>query len=329
MNEFHFGCTRCGKCCPSGQSGPAGQAGLPGVPLGLAEALDYDREFLLALTVRMETWNLGDFDLNRPEVPISLDDLLTALAFRKDKLATDMSRDIVFQMGRVKATGERIVTFLSVHALALGDTQALSARCPALSQDGACSLYDRRPLACRVFPLDPLYPEMLQGVPLAHQARRLPCDFSGQAPLLLSQGSLKDAQAKADLEARQETIRRDSLFLPFYGLAAPTFAPMLRLADVMLAIKGTGRLDLPFLPALAFLTATGRIDPERAELCVTRQAAKASDAVAAAMARKNKAERSRTTLLRNSLTIMESFQGRIQETADALAAKADQEDDNE
>lgn len=304
MTAIRFDCTRCGKCCRAS------------IPLGLAEALNYDGRFLLALVVSMETWHLGDFSKNRPAVPITQDELITALAFRKDKLATDQSRDTVFQVGRVRSTGERVVTFLTAGACGIGDFEAGAAKCPALGQDDLCSIYGSRPLGCRVFPLDPLYPEMLQSVPLNALKDRLPCDFSDAAAPILEDGRLVRDEHRALLEERQEAIRRDSLFLPYYGVASKLFSPMPSLSEVLLATKGNGRLDLPFVPVLAFLAATGHVSPERAELCLERQLGLAKAAVANALARKDKAERPRTNVLKNCVALMEKYQGRIAQLAD-------------
>jgi len=306
MKSVHFDCTRCGACCRAS------------IPLGLAEALDYDDRFLLGLVFSMETWNLGDFKKNRPVIPITHEELLTTLAFRKDKLAMDQSRDTVFQVGRVRASGERVVTFLSVAACGLGDFEAGAAKCPALGADETCSIYEKRPLGCRVFPLDPLYPEMLQNVPLAALAKRLPCGFSDTAPPIWSEGKLADPETRALLEARQQTMARDSAFLPYYGMAAANFHPMPSLSDVLLAIKGNGKLDLPFVPALVFLVASGQIGVERAELCLTRQSGLAAKAVDQALKRKDKAERARTAVLRNCLPLMDSFRGRLGQAADGF-----------
>jgi Fe-S-cluster containining protein len=309
-DALRFDCARCGTCCRAS------------IPLGLEEALDYDGEFLLALVLSMETWNLGDFKKNRPAVPIGHDDLLTALAFRKDKLALDQSRDVAFQVGRVRASGERVATTITASACGLGDFEGGGARCPALSPENACAIYERRPLGCRVFPLDPMFPEMLQRVPLAHRKSRLPCDFSDAAPAVFAEGRLMDPEAAKLLAERQETIRRDSLFLPYYGMAAANYHPMPSLSEALLAMKGNGKIDLPFVPVLVFLTAAGRISPERAELSLMRQHALAAKAVTQAVARKDKAERARTAVLRNCLALMESFKGRMEQAANGLAAPA-------
>jgi len=308
MNELHFSCTRCTTCCRSS------------IPLGIAEALDYDAEFLLALVFSVETWNLGDFSRNSPGLPLSHEELLTALAFRKDKLAQDPSRDMVFQVGRLKATGDRVATFISVGACALGEREAGATRCAALGPEGGCSIYARRPLACRVYPLDPLFPEMLQNVPLRALPGRTGCDCSEAAPAFWRGGELVDPEAARVLAARQEAIREDSLFLPFWGLAAGNFPPLPGLSELLGAVKGNGKVDLPFAPALVYLAAAGRIDERRAEECLERQAALAARAVEQAMARKDKAERGRTAVLRNCVALMESLKGRIGEAAAGLSA---------
>lgn len=310
METKHFECTRCGSCCRAS------------IPLGLAEALDYDQEFLLALVFSMETWNLGDFKKNRPDYPISHDDLLTALAYRKDKLATDLSRDTVFQVGRIKSTGERVITFLSVTACSLGNFEAGATKCPALLKNNTCGMYERRPQVCRAFPLDPKFPEMLQNVPLSALSQRLACDFSEAAPPLWSDGKLVSEKHRELLQARQETIARDSQFLPYYGMASANFTPLPSLSEILLAIKGNGSLDLPFVPALVYLVASGQVDADRAELCLERQIGLAGEAIEQAMARKDKAERSRTAILRNSLKLIETFKGRIAQVVDGFSENA-------
>jgi len=309
MHSNHFQCTRCGHCCRAS------------IPLGLAEALDYDDRFPLALVFSMETWNLDDFASNNPALPLSHDDLLTALAFRKDKLAMEPSRDMVFRVGRPPSarSAARLATFVTVGACGLGEPRQGQTCCPALGEDGACTVYERRPLGCRVFPMDPLFPEMLQRVPLDGLARRLPCDFSPQAPELWREGRLTDPEAAALLATRQETIRRDSLFLPYYRVAAGAFQPMPQLADILRHIGGNGRLDLPFVPALVYLAASGAVSARRAEECLERQIALASRAVEQALARKDRAERARTAVLRNCLALMERFRGGIAHAADQAA----------
>ena len=304
MNTVSFSCTRCGQCCRAS------------IPLGLAEALEYDDRFLLSLVVSVETWDLGDFSKNRPAVPITQDELFTALAFRKDKLARDASRDLVFRSGRVPGCGGRIATFLSVSACGLGDWNAGAARCPALGQDGLCSAYEARPLGCRVFPLDPMYPEMLQHVPLGALTSRLACDFSAQAPALWTQGRLVSGQARELLAARQETLATDSLFLPYYAAAAHHFPPMPELGGIIAALKGNGRMDLPFVPVLVYLAAAGQVSVERAEQCLERQRDMFAKAAHRALEAKDKAQRARTAVLRNCLALMESFAGRLKEAVD-------------
>lgn len=309
MKDIRFACTRCGDCCRAS------------IQLGLSEALEYDDRFLLALVVTMETWDLGDFSKNRPQSPITFEELLTALAFRKDKLAMDASRDIVFRSGLTRGKGDRVASFVSVSACGLGRFEAGGAVCPALEDSGGCSIYERRPLGCRVFPLDPLFPEMLQHVPLSAVASRLPCDFSNAAPPVFADGKLADPAWRALLEARQEAIRRDSLFLPYYAVTASSFKPMPSLTEALMSLKGNGRLDLPFVPALVYLAAAGHVSPQRAEECLERQLELARAAVAEALARKDKAERARTAVLKNCVALMESFRGRIARTVEEAAGQ--------
>ncbi len=303
MTDINFACTQCARCCNSA------------IPLGLAEALDYDAEFLLALTFGVETWNIDAFAKNRPAVPINHEELLTTLAFRKDKLAMEASRDTVFQVGKLKPSGERVASFVSVTARGLGSWVAGGPRCPALSAEQNCTIFERRPLGCRVFPLDPAYPEMLQNVPLRAHQSRLPCDFSADAPPLWSNGKVQDATALAQLTARQEQLRRDSLFLSFYAVTGPSFAPLPGMRDILKSLAKGGTLDVPFFPALVYLVASDEIPADRAEHCLSRQTALARAEVDAAMVRRDKAERGRTQVLRSSLALMEASRGRIGELA--------------
>ncbi len=307
MDTVHFGCTRCGSCCRAS------------IPLGLAEALDHDRDFLLALVLRAQTWNLGDFSKNRPEIPLSHDELLTTLAFRKDKLALEPSRDTVFQVGRLKSSGERVVTFMSVGAAALGVFESGAARCARLEPDNSCRDYAVRPLACRLFPLDPLYPEMLQNVPLRARQGRTGCDFSEQAPILFADGRVQDPALRQALLDRQEAIRRDSLFLPFWGRGSGRFPGLPGLSGVLEAVRGNGVMDLPFAPALVFLVAAGQLEADRAEECLRRQCLLLEQGVAQALARRDKAERARTAVMRNSLDLARALTGGVGVLARELA----------
>lgn len=303
MTDINFSCIRCGLCCKAS------------IPLGLAEALEYDADFLLALVFGVETWNIDAFAKNRPVVPITHEELLTTLAFRKDKLAMEASRDTVFQVGKLQPGGERVASFVSVTACGLGSWLDGGPRCPALSDENACTIYERRPLGCRVFPLDPVFPEMLQSVPLLALKGRLPCDFSQDAPTLWSEGKVTDVKALAHLKARQERLRHDSLFLPFYAVTQASFAPLPGYRDILKSLAKGGKMDVPFFPALVYLVTSGETTADRAELCLARQSALARAEVDAAMERRDKAERGRTAVLRNCVALMDAARGRIGEMA--------------
>lgn len=78
------------------------------------------------------------------------------------------------------------------------------------------------------------------------------------------------------------------------------------------------KMDLPFVTALVYLVASGRVAPDRAETCLERQRAMALEDIRQAAAVKDKARRGRTAVLRNTLSLMDALQGRLVALADTL-----------
>ncbi|GAB6036846.1 hypothetical protein JCM15519_14050 [Fundidesulfovibrio butyratiphilus] len=312
MTAIRFRCARCGHCCRAS------------IPLGLEEALHFDDRFLLVLTIGVETWNIDDFAKNRPALPLTHDQLLTTLAFRKASLSRPESRDVVFSVGKLKSTGDRLATFVNVGAAAIGSWSDEGARCPALDENNACTIYENRPLGCETFPLDALFPEMLQNLPLNALAEKIPCGFSPDAPEFWRDGRLTDEAMRDALKRRQNVLAEDSLFLLFHVRRVSEFPGLPSLAQVMTECFRGAHMDLPFAFALAHLVASGRVTPERARLSLARQSAMARTEVDQAMAARDKARRGRTTVLRNTLALTERLLPRLE----ALASEADRRQDD-
>lgn len=306
MTAIRFHCARCGHCCRAS------------IPLGLEEALNFDDRFLLALTIGVETWNIDDFSKNRPALPLTHDQLLTTLAFRKANLSRPESRDVVFSVGKLKSSGNRLATFVSVGAAAIGEWKDGGAQCPALDGNGQCSIYENRPLGCRTFPLDALFPEMLQHLPLGALSEKIPCGFGPEAPEFWRDGRLVDEDLRELLARRQDVLAEDSLFLLFHVRRVAEFPGLPPLAQVMTECFRGARMDLPFAFALAHLVASGRVTPERARLSLERQTTLARVEIDQAMATRDKARRGRTTVFRNTLALAEMLLLRL----DALAGQA-------
>ena len=92
------------------------------------------------------------------------------------------------------------------------------ARCPALADDGRCAIHlSGKPVTCEVVPLDPLVPDTLQHLVLAGRNQSASylgadCIQEGEradATLMISQGEIKDANARDALARRRRALERE------------------------------------------------------------------------------------------------------------------------
>jgi Fe-S-cluster containining protein len=99
------------------------------------------------------------------------------------------------------------------HPVNSGSAQALVAitfaaynagRCRNLDADNLCRIYERRPLVCRIYPM-----EINPHIPLRPQAKDCPSESWAQGPDLIVGGQLVDQQLMALIEQSRQADRDD------------------------------------------------------------------------------------------------------------------------
>ena len=199
------------------------------------------------------------------------DTFITCLAVFWLHARGQTSRTALFDKIGFRAQGPGGATHLAI--LPQGYAYESETSCPALDDDGACSLqYAGKPLQCRAVPLDPLVPDAEQAAVLSE--RMADAAFVGAACLraddggtpLMRGGSIAAAEA-AGLQARRaqmeadrslwglsvfDMMRRELGAVPLFGYAALSVVP----AVLEIARKTAGRSEcVNFLEAqMALIT---------------------------------------------------------------------------
>ena len=138
------------------------------------------------------------------------------------------------------------------------------ARCPALADDGRCSIHlQGKPVTCEVVPLDPLVPDTLQHLVLA--GRRQSAAYLGadciqegeraDAALMVAAGRITDANAQDALARRRNALEQDNELwgrTVFESLRKDLFESPAALAR----IPAGGFLTLSIVPALRVVAST-------------------------------------------------------------------------
>jgi Fe-S-cluster containining protein len=138
------------------------------------------------------------------------------------------------------------------HPVHSGSAQAMVAitfaaynagRCRNLDAENLCRIYERRPLVCRIYPM-----EINPHIPLRPQAKDCPPESWEQGPDLIVGGQLVDHQLMALIEASRQADRDD---------IARKQAICMSLGINITALKGNG--FVAYLPEMnAFAAAVGR-----------------------------------------------------------------------
>ena len=116
-------------------------------------------------------------------------------------------------------------------------------RCRNLDAENLCRIYDRRPLVCRIYPM-----EINPHIPLRPQAKDCPPESWEQGPDLIVGGQLVDHQLMALIEASRQADRDD---------IARKQAICMALGINITALKGNG--FVAYLPDMnAFAAAVAR-----------------------------------------------------------------------
>lgn len=175
--SLHFACTACGACCNRS----------PEVLLSEAAALAdiFVFRLMFRLYALPDAWSgrAAPGSLASAEAFYESKRLLTAFAARKSSTRIGKGANAA---GHTK--------YLLISALSL-DTG--SGACAALSGN-RCTIYQRRPLACRSVPFHYSRPEASAASDLAAFAARpgYRCDTSGGAPIVLERGRIVDPEAR-------------------------------------------------------------------------------------------------------------------------------------
>jgi hypothetical protein len=178
------------------------------------------------------------------------------------------------------------------------------ARCPALADNGRCTLHETgKPAMCEAVPLDPLLPDRLQTLVLEgrrESAQWLGADCirttaaAGHAVPLVREGDVAQPEALARFRgalAFERGIWRDAVFASLHEAAADLRGALARLGP-------GGHLTVSIAPVLM---ATARVSARCRELCVDyvdSQLALIERSVEAALARRRLDDRAVTQELR-------------------------------
>ncbi len=266
--NYALACTACGKCCNSPPS------------MSLAELLRHGERFVGCLAIgRRPVRRAGEPTLDAADA-VAIHELSQTLFHRSAAFGADWI----------------VLTLRGYDYPSLG-------RCPALADDGRCTLHEAgKPAMCAAVPLDPLLPDRLQTLVL--EGRRESAQWLGAdcirttvtanaAPLVL-EGKVADAEALARFRgalAFERDIWRDAVFASLHEAAADLRGALARLG-------AGGHLTVSLVPALM---AAARVSARCRELCVAyidSQIALIERTVEAALARRRLDDRPVTHELR-------------------------------
>lgn len=186
--ERRFACTQCGKCCDRSPELELGEAA------GLAD------QFVFQLLFRRYRWPRYVADYQHASVPR---DQAQAQFFESKRLLKAFAAHSYAAKFQQEDKVTEQFCYLTISALTLDCGQSA---CSALNE-GRCSIYERRPLACRSVPLHYSRGEAFAEHDLAAflATPGYACASGPDAPVLLAQGRIADL---AMLAARGEALER-------------------------------------------------------------------------------------------------------------------------
>ncbi|PAJ86475.1 YkgJ family cysteine cluster protein [Burkholderia ubonensis] len=282
VDTFFLACHACGRCCNSAPT------------LSLRELFRHRDRFVGALAMHRvprrqvgERWRTGGGD-----------DVLDA----DDVAACDALADALFHRMDGGRGAWLALTLQGYDYPSLG-------RCPALADDGRCTVHADKPAICGAVPLDPLLPDRLQPRVLAERRARAEwlganCiretadvgDGAGSVRVipLIAAGRIEDAAALAEFRDAlvfERAVWRDAVFASLNDGAQDVRHALSRLAP-------GGYLTVSIAPALL---AVARISARCRVLCadfIDRQLALIDARIEAALARRRPDDRPATRELR-------------------------------
>ena len=182
-------------------------------------------------------------------------------------------------------------------------------RCPALQQDGHCSLHAQgKPAMCAAVPLDPMQPLAAQAIVLRRRLPGGPEDFGAQClssdgslpTLVADDGSITDEAHRQALEAVRQALSDEG---PLWRAPLQT-----RLANALppdRLPRAGGFLSLPLTPVLELLAESG--DAARARRYAKAQCELLEQRIAAALQRRRPEDRATTQEFRRWRAAYGSF----------------------
>ena len=190
--ERRFACTQCGKCCDRSPELELGEAA------GLAD------QFVFRLLFRLYRWPRNVADYQPAGVPR---EQANAQFYETKRLLGAFAAHSYSAKDRHGDKVTEQLCFLTVSALTLDSGNGA---CTALSE-GRCSIYERRPLACRSVPLHYSRGEAFAQQDLAAflATPGYACDSGPLAPLLLQDGKIADPAVLAARSAALEQAEAD------------------------------------------------------------------------------------------------------------------------
>ena len=279
--DFH--CHACGRCCNSAPQ------------LTLAEMFKWDTCFIGALRIKVrEVWRAGQRlgGARHASRPLANEDI-AADALLGQSLAFDLPG------------GRRLQLSLT------GIDYPTLARCPQLQADGLCALHhEGKPVMCATVPLDPWLPDRLQDVVLHRRSAGGPEDLGAnclrapQAPgmqppefrPLWRDGQIVDTHYQAQLGLQRRDLAQERRL---WGQAL--FAQLQR--DMALAaLPQDQEIVVPLAPLLLHVAGRSERCRTRVKSFLASQTALMERTIAAAIVRRQGADRAFTEQLRQHLS---------------------------
>lgn len=140
IQSWHFACHACGACC---NSAPA---------LTFQEMGSYAKDFHIRLAFQ--------------SVPMKSTDTIQ-FPWGIQKVDSKQNAKIKENEKRLWNAVKGPDGITMIHMFPIARTQSSANSCPQRTEDGLCSIHDRRPLMCRTVPLAPAMPEFMQGMNIA------------------------------------------------------------------------------------------------------------------------------------------------------------------
>lgn len=198
-----------------------------------------------------------------------------------------------------------------------GYTWPSQQRCPALGPDQLCSVHhDRKPLTCRVVPLDALTPDSEQSPLLAERAAQSewlgadclrPFTASATGQILLRQHRVEDTDYLAALAQRRRDLQLERQYWgdAIHAMLLPELAGTSRLPV-------QGYISLPLVPILAHLAVQSNALRLQCQLFLVDQLTLINSRISSAIASKNPQDRASTQELRGFADAYQRLLGHLQ-----------------